>query len=496
MNAFGLRRQSAAATPLWPRRVAADDATRPVSTRLEYVPRYPKAVSRCACHRTPKWLSQSVATLIALIAFFAPNSPAITLDAVLARTLNKNPAIQEAKLALEQASGQRLVLRSTSLPNVRLQGLAGVQGGKRAGEPDVQPFGLARGFFTQRLFDAAIPASYRRGDVGILLAQQRLNVAVVEQLHAARIAFYTALLNNSLRELGEAQRQRLADNVRTQDDRYQAGQTDRGALTSAKVLERELDPRIEEVRRAYQGAVLALATIMGDNIGPSATLAQPEGKLGFVPTTYNVQSEIDAALKRRPDLNLARLLIRAAEQDQTIIEAAYYPMIEGTLSGTYIPITIRRASGGTPNRADDIISSQVTAGVGYTWRVIDNGRVGGQVARARSVREMNEISLHRLESNVSIELRRIVNDFQATERRWKSLSAAVAGAEQNVNVIQESLTEGLSSQLEFRNAESSFLETKGVLLSTVYQQNVARAEWDRATGRYFQFSRDTAGKSH
>jgi hypothetical protein len=50
--------------------------------------------------------------------------------------------------------------------------------------------------------------------------------------------------------------------------------------------------------------------------------------------------------------------------------------------------------------------------------------------------------------------------------------------------------------LEFRTAESSFLETKSALLSTAYQQNVAQAEWDRATGRYFQFSEDTARKSH
>jgi outer membrane protein TolC len=76
------------------------------------------------------------------------------------------------------------------------------------------------------------------------------------------------------------------------------------------------------------------------------------------------------------------------------------------------------------------------------------------------------------------------------------LNAAVTGAEQNVMVLQRSLAEGLSSQLEFRTAENSFLETKGALLSATYQQNVARAEWDRATGRYFQFSEDTAGNLH
>ena len=103
---------------------------------------------------------------------------------------------------------------------------------------------------------------------------------------------------------------------------------------------------------------------------------------------------------------------------------------------------------------------------------------------------MNEISLRQLEVNVSLDLQRIANNFRALEGRWKALSAAVSGAEQNVNVIQRTLAEGLSSQLEFRTAESSFLETKGALLSTAYQQNVARAEWDRATGRYFQFSND------
>jgi outer membrane protein TolC len=432
-------------------------------------------------------------------AFFisgAASVNAITLDAALAKTLEKNPAILEAKIAVEQAAGRRLVLRSIGLPDARIQGLAGVQGGKRAGQPNTQPFGLARGFFTQPLFDAAVPASRRRGDVEVLLAQQRLNVAIVEQLHATRIAFYTALFNNSLRELGEAQRQRLAENVNTQAERYQAGQSDRGAIASARLLERELNTRLEEVRRGYQGALLTMATIMGDNIGPTAGIVRPDGELTFAGAGYDLRAETAAALSRRPDLNLARLLIRAADEDQRIIEAAYYPALDATLSGTYIPVTVRQANGGSARSSDDTISSEGTAGVAYTWRVVDNGKVGGRVARARAVREMNEISLRQLESNVSLELKRIHNNFRAIEERWKSLSAAVTSAEQNVTVVQRTLVEGLSSQLEFRNAEGSFLETKSALLSAAFQQNVARAEWDRATGRYFQFSEDTAGNSN
>jgi len=438
--------------------------------------------------------------LFALLAAFAllplPNTNAITLDAALSRTLEKNPEIVQARIALERAAGRRLVLRSRGLPDLRIQGLLGIQGGKRADEPTLRPFAFARGFFVQPLFDASIPASRRRGDIEMLLAEQRLNVAIVEQLHAARLAFYGALFNDSLRSVGEAQRQRLAENVRTQTDRYQVGQTNRAALMSAQLLERELEPRIQEVRRGYEGALLALATTMGDDLRAPGDAGRPEGELQFATLNYDVRSETDTALSQRADLKLARTLVRAAEEDQRIIAAQYYPELDATLSGTYIPVTVRTANGGSARSSDNIISSEGAGGIALTWRVIDNGKVGGRVARQRAIREMNEISLRQLEASVGLELRRIANNFRALDGRWKSLNAAVTGAEQNVNVVQRTLAEGLSSQLEFRTAESSFLETKSALLSAAYQQNVARAEWDRATGRYFQFSEDTTGNVH
>ena len=374
-----------------------------------------------------------------LMVFFAiPLANAITLDAALARTLEHNPVIQEARLAVEQASGRRLVLRASALPDARIQGLAGVQGGDRAGQPATQPFGFARGFFRQPLLNAAVPPSLRRGNVELLIAKQRLNVAIVEQLHAARMAFYTALYDNSLRDLGEAQRDRLAQNVKTQSERYQAGQAGRASISSAQLLERELDPRVQEVQRGYEGSLLSLSVFMGNDLGPSANLTRPEGQLEFSPARHDLDAEISAALARRPDLQLARSLVRAAEEDQKIIAAAYYPALDVTATGTYIPVTVHQANGGSARSSDDILSSEGAGGVAYTWRVVDNGKVGGQVARQHAIREMNEISLRRLEANVSRELKRISNNIDAIATRWKSLSAAVSGAEQNVTVVQRS----------------------------------------------------------
>ncbi|MEY2512577.1 MAG: outer membrane protein [Verrucomicrobiota bacterium] len=422
--------------------------------------------------------------------FCVASAHSLTLDAALSRTLEKNPEIAQARIALEQAAGRRLVFRSTAWPDLRMQGLAGLQGGKRANEPTLRPFAFARGFFSQPLFDAAIPASLRRGNIEVLIAEQRLNVAIVEQLHTTRIAFYTALYNDSLRALGEAQRQRLAENVTTQSDRYRAGQTDRAAIMSAQLLERELEPRIQDVQRGYEGALLTLATAMGDGASQPTAAARPSGDLQFATLSYDLASETASALSERADLQLARLLVRAAAEDQRIIEAQYYPALDAVVEGLGIPVTVRTANSGSALSSNDVLSSEIAGGVAFTWRVLDNGAVGGQVARQRAIREMNEISLRQLEANVALDLKRISNNFRAVEGRWRSLTAAVSAADQNVNVIQRTLAEGLSSQLEFRTAESTFLETKSALLTAAYQQNVARAEWDRATGRYFQFSNE------
>ncbi len=424
---------------------------------------------------------------LGLVLILAPVANALTLEVAMARTLQNNPEIRQAKLQMEAAAGSRVVLRAAGLPDTRINVPAGVQGGKRSGENSVQPFAFGQGAFTQAIFNAALPAIFRRADIERLVAQQQLNVAITEQLHAARLAFYTAAYNDSLRALAEQQRQRLEANARAQSDRFEAGQAERQAVAIARVLEQEVTPRMEESRRASAGALLTLAQAMGADVrGALPTVA---GDLAFEPVQIDVSAEASAALERRVDLKLARLLVRAAREDQRIAQAGYYPQISAAISGTYIPVSeIRRGSEGSARRSDDIVSSEARAGAAYTWRVVDNGLVTGAVLRQRALREANEAVLAKLEANVPRELQRIQNTLASLQSRHNALSKGSGVAEQTVRDIENNLGQGLASQLEYRTAETSFLQARAGLLAVAYEQNVALAERDRISGRYFQFS--------
>ena len=415
----------------------------------------------------------------------------MTLREVLRTTLENNPAILEAKAGLDQAAGQRLVFRSIVWPDIDVLVPAGLQYGHRSGESGVKGFAVGRGNLQQTLFNMAVPPSLRRGDTGVLIAQQQLNVAVVEQLHAARLAFYAALYNRSLQSIRDEQLQKLEENVATQKNRFDAGLADRSAFTSATLQTDELIPQVEGAHRAYREAQLNLAQAMG--IDPAkSSLPEPDGELQFNPAELDIAGETAAALERRADLKLARLLVRSANEDQRIIAADYYPRVDGSFHGEWVPVSgIHRQE--STSKTQDFIGSEIREKAAYTWRVIDNGKVGGAVLRARAAREENELTCKKLESNVSRELARIANDIQGIAAREKSLASASAAAEESARAVRENVATGLISPLEYRVSQTAFLRTKSGQLDAVYQYNVAVAEWDRATGRYFQFSYE-AGK--
>jgi len=269
---------------------------------------------------------------------------------------------------------------------------------------------------------------------------------------------------------------------------------DKSAFTSATVQADELVPQVERAHRAYREAQLKLAEAMA--IDPAkSSLPEPEGELEFIPMRVDLASETVVALQRRADLKLARLFVRAANEDQRIIAADYYPAVVGSIPGDYVPVTGIHRQGST-SKTQDFIGSEIREKAAYTWRVIDNGKVGGAVLKARAAREENELTCRKLEANVSRELSRIANDLQAIDARQSSLSTASVAAEESARTVRENVANGLVPPLEYRVTENALLTTRSGLLDAVYRHNLAVAEWDRASGRYFQFSDDTAPNVH
>ena len=154
-----------------------------------------------------------------------------------------------------------------------------------------------------------------RGNIEVLIAQQRLNVAVARATRTPRgwpstpplitthCASWAKSSAHDWKEFPDANRSLCR------------GQTDRMAVATARLLEQELKPHLEEFRRAYRRRVAHPGTGHGRRSGPHMH-ACPSLKedLEFTDADLDVDRETNLALKNRADLRLARLLVRAARR--------------------------------------------------------------------------------------------------------------------------------------------------------------------------------------
>ena len=168
----------------------------------------------------------------------------LTLADCLRETAEHNPAILQQRSDIERAFADRITLRARALPALSFAGIAGVLNEEQDivkakvvvinGKPRVVTDGseqvtnnhliaLGTGALFQSIFDAAIPASFRRGTAGPLAAEQNFYSVASTQLHAARLLFYQTLYQQ---ENGRVLRQSdavLAENVKSQSQLVTAG---------------------------------------------------------------------------------------------------------------------------------------------------------------------------------------------------------------------------------------------------------------------------------
>ena len=413
-----------------------------------------------------------------------PEHKPVTLAECYAQTLERNREIRQKRADVERAAGTKVTFTARALPRFSMQTSAGQSGGSLY--DDGGPYAVVRADVSQPLFDMGIPASLRRGKLEVVIAQQNLNRTVTEQLHATRLAYLRALLSRRLYELHQQIETHLQANVRSAQQRFDVGMASRQTVRQAEIQLLGLKPQLAKAQRDYINAVTELAERKGDELATRGRcqLPHPLGKLEYAALKIDLEKETTQTTERRPDLVLLREFIKASTEDQRMVKAGYYPFVSLAALSQYVP------KEGVFTRRPEIVSGQearVTEtryGMTFTWQVIDFGRVGGQSRQIESGRQTMEITLRRLEENVPRELAVLARTLDSTDAKLDALKQSVAQAEEMLKLVESRIALKEATQLDFLNAQSNLLSTQAGILQAVYENEAARAEFDRLTGRY------------
>ena len=405
----------------------------------------------------------------------------LTLADCLAQTFRNNPGIQTARADIERAAGDKLVISSHLLPQLAAQEFSGYQGGsyynlnKQSGE-----FSELMARFSQPLIDVGIPPTLRRGRLEVALAGQNLNRVVTDRLHEARGTFLTALYFRDLLALYGEIEQHLQANVIGAQQRLDAGLGARAAVAQAQVQALNLANGLMALSNQYFAATTRLAELTGNNFcAPTnrVVLPRPVGTLTYRPVAIDLPAETTDALAHRADVGFLRKLVAVLAADEQIVSADFFPRLALEASTLFVP----------PIFQANVTNNEIRAGVGLTWRVIDNGQVIGARHQRDAVRQEYTLVLHKLEEAVPRELATIAGALQTAAARRNAYDKAAAAAAENLQLIEAKVALGQATQLDFLNAQSDLLSVRAGLIDAIFNHEIACANLNRATGRYLEF---------
>ncbi len=406
--------------------------------------------------------------------------------------MERNPDIARARTELERAEGTRLVIRSRAFPRLRVEGNAGYQTDRGPGRAATAIL-IGYGTLGQSIFDAGLPASLRRGNLEPLIIRQNFYQVVSERLHVARIQFHDLQFRRALESLQREIAGRLDGNVQVQTDLERAGLAGRRGTVQAQVQRLNVERGVS----VYAGDSARLTANLRQSMGRGPGDDDPDPvPLSDLPLmAFETSAAAHDALSGRPDLAALRIAIQAGREDQRIVEAGYFPLIEARLGGTLVPPSGGGSSNPNALRSIDINKvNEFRYGIFLAWQIVDPGVVRGQSRNVAAGRAGQEIALARAEADVPRDLARLRAQVTANAARRAAYTDAAQAASGSFDAVNEQLRAGRASQLEFLNAQENLLEARQGLLQVRVENAIASAELDRITGRYLRFSRENAAR--
>ena len=410
----------------------------------------------------------------------------VTLDTAVSLALKQNPDILKAIHEIERTRGQVIQVRAQALPNLQAAGsysqyapelIGSGGGGLSAGSSTVATaaqdkswritFQVQQILYSGGKVKAAVKIAELTQDTSLQLLRETVNTVVAN----VRTQFYTALLNRELITVAEESIHLLSDQLRDQQNRFDAGTVPRFNVLQAEVELANARPDLIRAKNNFHIARLQLAKTLGIDTDEAPAVT---GALRMIPREVNLSRALNAARKNRAILKAQENTVASSEQQITVAKAGYKPSLSADVG--YELVNSRNTS--------DL--SKVThgwyLGVNGTWAIFDGFQTKGSVDQAKASLASAKVGLADSLQQVELEVQKAYAQAKVAREVIASQAKVVEQADEALRLAKERLNAGAGTQLDVLNARVALTKARTTQKQALSDYNVALAEYDRATG--------------
>ena len=406
----------------------------------------------------------------------------LTIQEAITTAIQKNPDILVAAQELSTTSGRFISVRSRIIPQVTLKSNYGytsneLQTVQDLGAPNIndEQWGVNIEF-SQLIYDGGAVVSGMRAAISDEVeSYYRLRGVIDRVIFEVKTNFYEVVLNRALIIANQQSVDLLAEQLKDQQNRYEAGTVPRFNVLQAEVALANAKPPLIQAENNYRVSMYRLVRLLGIDYPPGFPSEVPfnvVGKLDYNPRDFQPDESIRSAVTRNPELKAQRQLIlgEAARVNEQF--AGYLPQINAKATQT--------------NQSDMLTSNLMNMvngwffGVTGSWAVWDGLLTYGNMKTAKARLDQAKINYDNGVREVILQVQQAISKILEAKETVDSQEASVVQGVEALRLAQERLDAGAGTQLDVLNQQTSLLQSQTFLLQAYYSYITGVAEYDRA----------------
>ncbi|HEX8295842.1 MAG TPA: TolC family protein, partial [Chthoniobacteraceae bacterium] len=298
---------------------------------------------------------------------------------------------------------------------------------------------------------------------------------VVDQVVArTRQQFNNILLTRALITVQEESIRLLTDQLKDQQNRFEAGTVPRFNVLRAEVELSNARPELIRSRNNYLVAQLQLAKTLGLAPGPGGNVTfTAVGDLGVAQRSLGLANALEVARERRAFLKVQRQNILIQKEQIKVALAGYKPRLDANAG-----YELRNS------RLTDDLDRTVDGwfyGITGTWNIFDGLETYGRVKQARAQLESARINYDDSVQQVELEVQQAYANLQAARETIKSQQKNVEQALEALRLAGDRLGAGAGTQLDVLDARVALTQARTTELQARADYNNFLADFDRVT---------------
>jgi outer membrane protein TolC len=402
----------------------------------------------------------------------------VSLSEAIRRALDVQPGMVQARGSARSAGAGLRAATGAFLPSVTTSGSATRAGGSRFNASTNQIVSAATNStysgslsLTLPVFDgfqrfadrSAAAATQDASDAG--LVNQRFQVTL-----ATKQVFYTALANDELVRVADAQVRRAQQQLQIAVEKLRAG-----SATRSDSLRATVDYGNARISLLQARANLATAQAnLGRQVGVDGLVrAAPDTTLPTFPDTTGLRGAVDHSA---PGILQAEAQARAASAQVTSTRASYFPSFTTTLSGGYSGLE-------WPWTGFDSYADNWSLRLSFNWTLFNGFARERQLTQAFVAKDNALATAADERRRVRAALTQQLATLSTAFEQIAIARANVAAATEDLRVQQERYRVGAATILDLLTSQAALTQAEVGSVQRRYEYLVARAQLEALVGR-------------